>query len=105
MTTHDKLGRTDYDVSAERFIEVWQRSHSVDEVAETLKMPKPIVLARKSNYTKIGILLKKMPRKNQERGLDVARLNALIQRLDAERAHRTVDADQVDTIIAGMKRR
>ena len=86
MTKHDKSGRTEYDVSAERFVEVWQRSHSVDEVAATLKMPKPIVLARKSNYTKMGVLLKKILRKNAHRGLDVDRLNALIQQLASEQS-------------------
>jgi len=74
-------GRTEYDVSPESFIRAWQASQSVDEVAATLKMPKPIVLARKSNYKKAGIKLKSMPRKSTDRRLDVDKLNALIDEL------------------------
>ena len=69
-------------MSPEQFIRTRQESRSVAEVAETLGMPKPIVLARKSNYTALGIKLKKMPRKNTERGLDVNALNTMIEELD-----------------------
>ena len=75
-------GRTEYAVSPERFIRTWQQSSSVAEVAETLGMPKPIVLARKSNYTKLGIQLKKMPRQSPDRSLDVEGLNALIEEIN-----------------------
>ena len=75
-------GRTEYAVSPERFIRTWQQSSSVAEVSETLGMPKPIVLARKSNYTKLGIQLKKMPRQSPDRGLDVEGLNALIEEIN-----------------------
>lgn len=51
-------------------------------MAATLKMPKPIVLARKSDYVKAGVKLKKMPRKRASRNLDVDTLNALIEELD-----------------------
>ena len=82
MAKKKRRGRTEYDVSPEKFVRVWQQSTSVDNVAIKLEMPKPIVLARKSNYTTLGIKLKKMPRKSTERGLDVNALNALIEELD-----------------------
>lgn len=82
MAKKPNVGRTEYDVSPEQFIRVWQAANSVDEVAAKLKMPKPIVLARKSNYVKAGVKLKKMPRKSTSRNLDVDRLNALIDELN-----------------------
>ena len=82
MAKKTRQGRTEYDVSPEKFIRVWQQSTSVDDVAAKLGMPKPIVLARKSNYTALGIKLKKMPRKSRERGLDVNGLNAMIEEMD-----------------------
>lgn len=69
------------------FVRVWQSSNSLEEVASRLEMPKPIVLARKSNYTKLGVRLKKMPRKSSHRGLDVAALNALIDKLESSRTN------------------
>lgn len=74
MTTQ---GRTEYDVTPERFIEVWQQASSADEAAKILGMPKPIVHARASTYRSNGIKLKKMPR--PKKGLDVERLNRLIE--------------------------
>ena len=82
MAKKTRRGRTEYDVSPEKFIRVWQQSTSVDDVATKLGMPKPIILARKSNYTALGIKLKKMPRKSREHGLDVNALNAMIEELD-----------------------
>ena len=82
MAKKEPPGRTEYAVSPEQFILMWQKSSSVAEVAEALGMPKPIVLARKSNYTALGIKLKKMPRKSREHGLDVNALNAMIEALD-----------------------
>ena len=82
MAKQTRQGRTEYAVSPEQFILTWQKSSSVAEVAEALGMPKPIVLARKSNYTALGIKLKKMPRKSREHGLDVNALNAMIEELN-----------------------
>ena len=82
MAKKTRQGRTEYDVSPEKFIRVWQQSTSVDDVAAKLGMPKPIVLARKSNYTALGIKLKKMPRKSTDRGLNVNALNAMIKELN-----------------------
>ena len=90
MVKRQRLVRTEYDVSPEKFIQVWQQSTSVDEVAIALGMPKPIILARKSNYTARGIKLKKMPRKSTDRGLDVNGLNAMIEELDRSGQNPTV---------------
>jgi hypothetical protein len=81
-----KSGRrkTDYSVSAEDFIRAWQAASSAQQVADRLKMPKPIVLARASTYRKAGVHLKKMPRGSNRR-LDVAALNRLIEQLDREK--------------------
>jgi hypothetical protein len=75
--------RTEYNVTPEEFIKAWQQSDSPQEVADLLKMPKAIVLARASNYRDNGIRLKKMKR-GQKRKLDVEALNALIDELEAE---------------------
>ena len=90
MAKQTRRGRTEYAVSPEHFILTWQKSSSLAEVAETLGMPKPIVLARKSNYTALGIKLKKMPRKYTDRGLDVNGLNAMIEELDRSGQNPTV---------------
>jgi hypothetical protein len=76
--------RAAYDVTPEKFITVWQTSESADEVAEKLKMPKPIVLARASGYRRGGLKLKKMPRR-PGKGLDIERLNRLIEELNGKR--------------------
>jgi hypothetical protein len=78
-------GKTDYSVPAEDFIRAWQSASSAQEVADRLKMPKPIVLARAANYRKAGVHIKKMPRRSNRR-LDVAALNKLIEQLDREKS-------------------
>lgn len=77
-------GRKEYDVSPEKFIEVWQTSSSADEVSRKLGMPKPIVHARASSYRQNGIKLKKMPR-SSSRSLDVDALNRLIEEIEDKR--------------------
>lgn len=78
----EKKERKQYNVSPEEFVKVWQTSNSAAEVAEKLKMPKNIVLARSAVYRKSrkdgspGINLKKMPRANP-RKLDVDALRKL----------------------------
>ncbi len=76
-----KKGKTEYNVTPEEFIKIWQTSESVTEVSDKTGMPEPIVHARASNYRQAGIRLKKMPRKNRL-GLDVERLNKLIEVLE-----------------------
>jgi hypothetical protein len=71
--------RKKYDVSPERFVEVWEKSKSSDEAAEELHMPKSILHARASGYRAQGINLKRMPRKS--RRLDVEGLNRLVEKL------------------------
>jgi hypothetical protein len=80
-----KNGRAEYGVTPEQFITAWQTSESADEVAEKLKMPKPIVHARASFYRQAGLKLKKMPRRSRK-GLDVERLNRLIEELNGKAA-------------------
>jgi hypothetical protein len=75
-------GRKAYDVSPQRFVEVWQTSGSADEVAERLDMPKPIVHARASNYRSLGVKLKKMPRSSKLK-LNVEALNQQIEQFNA----------------------
>jgi hypothetical protein len=75
-----KKNRAKYNVSARAFLEVWQTANNADEVAERLKMPKPIVLARAANYRKAGINLKKLSRSTKNR-LNVEDLNELIEEL------------------------
>jgi hypothetical protein len=78
------MGRQNYEVSAEEFVRAWQQSSSVDEVAEKLGMPKPIVLARASTYRQKGVKLKAV--KRGAKGLDVDTLNAIIDELNREQA-------------------
>lgn len=68
--------RTNYDVPAARFIEVWNASESAEQVAQITGMPKPIVLARASNYRSMGINLKKMRRSGRPR-LDLEELKKI----------------------------
>jgi hypothetical protein len=75
------MAKKQYDVSPEAFIRAWQTSQTPQEVADRLKMPKPIVLARASKYRREGVTLKKM-KKGPKRTLDVPALNLLIRELD-----------------------
>ena len=84
MENVTKKRRTEYHVSAQQVVEIWQTSDSVAEAAERLKMPEPILLARISNYRAKNIQLKKMPRKNV--GVNVEKLNKLIYELAQKRA-------------------
>src|SRR5205807_5198562 len=68
-TPERAAGRTQYDVTAEQFVRAWQTSETAQEVADRLKMPKPIVLARASAYRKDGVKLKKLKR-TSSRALD-----------------------------------
>ena len=74
-------GKTVYDVTPKQFVEAWQSSESADEVAEKLGMPKPIVLARASNYRSTGVQLKKFKRKTKSK-IDVQELNELIAQVN-----------------------
>jgi len=88
VTTKKTQTRTEYNVSPEEFIRAWQTSASADEVAEKLKMPKPIVHARATTYRKAGVKLKSMPRKGQGK-LDVDALNRLVEELALAPPHRS----------------
>lgn len=68
-----------YDVSPERFVEVWEKSKSSDEAAEILGMPKPIMHVRAAGYRALGVKLKEMPRPKKK--LNVEGLNELIASL------------------------
>lgn len=88
-----KFKKTDYGIDAETFVSAWERSGSMDEVFEALKlisekegkpaMPKPIIVARASEYRKLKIPLKIMPRV-KENAVDVKRLTALVMKIRAE---------------------
>lgn len=73
-----------YHVSAEEFVIAWNTSASAQEVAERIGMPVPIVHARASKYRKAGVRLKDH-KVDSGRSLNVAKLNALIDELDADR--------------------
>ncbi len=87
MTNPNKKAaqRADYNVSPEDFIRAWQSSETAQEVADKLKMPKAIVLARASKYRQDGVKLKKV-KKRHKRKLDVAELNKMIEQLESEPA-------------------
>jgi hypothetical protein len=74
-----KRRRTEYGVAPERFIEVWEASESLEEVAAVLGMPKEIASARANNYRESGVSLKQFKRGGRK-GLNVEALNAMIQR-------------------------
>jgi hypothetical protein len=74
--------RRQYDVPADKFVLVWQASGSPQEASDRLGMPKPIVLARASQYRSAGVKIKNFPR-GQGRALDVAYLNSLITKPEA----------------------
>ena len=82
MAKNPKAGKTNYNVTQKQFVRIWETSNNLDEAVERLKMPKPIVLARVSNYRAAGVALKKMPRA-VGRALDVEGLNKLIDQIRA----------------------
>jgi hypothetical protein len=59
-----------YGVSPEAFVQAWQASESLDEVATRLKMPKQVAYARGWFYRKKGIQLKTFPRRPRTLGVD-----------------------------------
>jgi len=66
-------------ITAEQFIEVWQKAANRKEVAEVLGMKRTTVEMRAQFYRKrCGIPLKKMPRSDL---LDIPKLKALAERL------------------------
>ena len=77
------MQRKQYDVQAERFIEIWQRAANSDEVAKELGMPKEIVHSRAAGYRRKGVRLKKMTRRATNK-LNIQELNRLIERLAPE---------------------
>jgi hypothetical protein len=86
--------RNDWNITPEAFITAWQTSDTVEEVCEKTGMPKPIVLARASAYRRSGINMKHMRRKDR-RGLDVEKLNRLIEGLEAKRPPEAAVPDEV----------
>ena len=92
-------GRAEYNVTPEKFIEVWESSETAQEVADRLGMPKPIVLARASTYRSLKIKLKKMKRESK-RALNVDECNRLIERI---RAGQSVEQDDDDSAPAAKK--
>jgi hypothetical protein len=96
--------RTQYTVTPEKFALTWNACESAEEVAEKLGMPKPIVLARVSNYRKMGIHLKKMRRKNSRR-LDVDKINRLIAETEAAEESQTKEAltEQMRTLEQSLR--
>lgn len=77
VESKEKKTRKHYNVTDVSFCETWQESNSAQEVADKLKMPKNIVLARSAVYRNKGVDLKTMPRVNP-RKLDVSKLNERI---------------------------
>jgi len=76
-----KKKRTEYNLTPEKVLEVWQTSHSAQEAADKLGMPKPILHARISKYRKMGVEgIKKMPRPRRA-SLDVDGMSEFVKRL------------------------
>jgi hypothetical protein len=73
--------RNTYNVTPEQFVETWEASDSLQEVADRLKMPKAIAAARAAQVRSAGVRLKKMVRKDRSRGLNVAGLNEIVAKV------------------------
>lgn len=69
-----KKKRTEYNVSQDDFVRIWNSSPTVKSVSEKTGMPKPIAMARASNYRGRGVTMKPMPKINP-RSIDPVRLN------------------------------
>ncbi len=65
-----------YNVSQERFIEVWNSSRSYEEVAAALRMPMAAVVSREADYRAEGVKMKDL--------LNVTELRLLVQTLNRE---------------------
>lgn len=104
MPGRKKTGRTASDTNKtctpDQFIEVWQTSTSVAEVAERLNMPRDVASARASLYRSMGINLKSM---KQKKPLDVDRLNALIAEIN--RKHGLPPPEPLSPTTPGRKKR
>lgn len=73
---------TEYNVTAEEFVAIWEASSSSQEVSERTGMPVPIVNARASKYRKSGVKLKKM-RKGVPPSIQVDELNKIVDEVRA----------------------
>jgi len=108
MAKKSKSQKT-YHVTAEEFVIAWNTSTSAKEVAEKVGMPIPIVHARASKYRKAGVRLKDH-KVQSGRSLNVAKLNALIDEMEAERKSAgtkldALDEQVVDAIVKKVLRR
>lgn len=81
-------------VSAETFVEVWQASESISEVAETLGQNYNYVAKRAGDLRKIKVNLKKFERKKGGRKIDASKLNALIEKLSSQGTEGTSAPEQ-----------
>lgn len=75
-------GKTNYGVSAETFLRVYQAASSPQEVADLLGMPRPIIAARASAYRRKGLQVKRFPRGSK--ALDLEALSKLLEQIDRE---------------------
>lgn len=80
--------RKNYNVTAERFVEVYMdvygKGGTAEDVAKQLDMPKNVVITRYTNYRKsrkdgtLGVNLPALKRKKSGRSLDVNKLNEIV---------------------------
>lgn len=94
------VGKADYGVDPEIFVAVWEKCQTVDEVFEKLAeaskklgrppMPKPIIIARASNYRDAGVPLKKM-RRTDARTIDTEKLKGIIAQIHGGEEPELVD--------------
>lgn len=84
----DKKTRKNYNITAEKFCEVWrntfEKGGTAQDVADTLEMPKNAVLARYSNYKKTrsdgtpGVPLPQLKRKKSDKALKIDVLTKIV---------------------------
>lgn len=90
----DKKTRKNYNVTAEKFCEVWKDTFeaggTAQDVADKLEMPKNAVLARYSNYKKTrsdgtpGVPLPQLKRKKSDKALNIDVLTKIVTGKEAE---------------------
>ena len=64
-------------VTAEKFVEVWQKAETFDDVVKKTTLTAMAARGRANNYRRMGVNLKKFPRTGRPR-LDLAALKKIV---------------------------
>jgi dihydroxyacetone kinase len=92
-----------YDASPEETVIVWQLAKSAKEAASYLKMPRPILSARISNYRSMGVDVKTMNRASR-RTLDPERLRRAVAEAGRIDTGEGIDVEKINRALERLAR-